>query len=173
MSHDRIYFIIVAAGGGTRFGGDIPKQFRQLAGKTVVCHSIDTFRRYCHRQGLDGTVILVLSPAGKEFWSKREAARYPGVIIADGGSTRAESVCNALGLASEARDGDIIMVHDGARPLMTEALLERLTAAVQNGSKAVVPAIAPTDSLMEKVPRRWSLPCCSVQLSCRADSAGI
>ncbi len=149
-SGNRIYFVIVAAGGGTRFGGDIPKQFRQLAGKTVVCHSIDTFYRFCEKRSIAGTVILVLSPAGKDFWQRQDSCNYPDLLIADGGATRAESVSNSLGLIGPICEGDIIMVHDGARPLITESLLDRLTDAVQVGLKAIVPAIAPTDSLMKK-----------------------
>ncbi len=156
----KIYFIIVAAGGGTRFGGDIPKQFRQLAGKTVVCHSIDTFYRYCKKHGIDGTVILVLSPAGKDFWNAKDAYTYPHIMIADGGDTRAESVSNALKLISSADAESIIMVHDGARPLMSEPLLERLTNAVAEGHTAVVNEIAHTDSLMEKGAGEGACPVC-------------
>lgn len=156
----KIYFIIVAAGGGTRFGGDIPKQFCQLAGKTVVCHSIDTFYRYCEKRGIDGTVILVLSPSGKDFWEKSETGRYPDILIADGGATRAQSVANALSLIPSVCAEDMIMVHDAARPMMSECLLERLAKAVEDGHKAVVPAIAPTDSLMEKSGDETACPVC-------------
>jgi len=160
MPSDKIYFVIVAAGEGTRFGGDIPKQFRQLAGKTVVCHSIDTFYHFCKDKEIDGTIILVLSQAGKDFWNENKSSLYPEVLIANGGVTRAESVYNALKIIPAIGAGDIIMVHDGARPLMTDLLLERLTYAIRDGHKAVVPAIPPTDSLMEKDSDGGARPVC-------------
>lgn len=145
-----IHFIIVAAGGGTRFGGDIPKQFRLLAGKPVLCRSIDTFERFCCHNAISGRVILVLSGSGLHFWRESLSAAYPSVSTVSGGATRAESVANALAEIPDGNGGDIIMVHDGARPLMTENLLERLVRAIDSGCKAVVPAIAPTDSLMKR-----------------------
>ncbi len=151
MAH-RIYFVIVAAGGGTRFGGDIPKQFRQLAGKPVLCHSIDAIKTFCGASEIDVRVILVLSPAGKDFWKSNGADSYPFVEIADGGASRAESVANALAMIESESDyaGSIIMVHDAARPMLSQELLGRLMRACSQDAQAVVPALAPTDSLMEK-----------------------
>ncbi len=158
MQDRKIYFIIVAAGGGTRFGGDIPKQFRQLGGKTVLCHSIDTFTRYCRQTGVSGEIIIVLSQAGKEFWNEHESSAYPGVAIVPGGATRAESVSNAIDTIKDFSEEDIIMVHDGARPLISCNLLRRLSDAVTGGCRAVVPALAPTDSLMEKTDGSGAMP---------------
>lgn len=157
---NKVYFIIVAAGGGTRFGGDIPKQFMYLGDKIVLRHSIDTFQKFCAEDGIEGSIILVLSPAGRILWSKQAVALYPGIRIAEGGPTRAYSVANALSLVEDAAAGDIIMVHDGARPLMTVDLLRRLIGTVRSGNKAVVPAIAPTDSLMQKTEGPFAAPVC-------------
>lgn len=150
MNNDRtVYFIIVAAGGGTRFGGDIPKQFRLLAGKPLLCRSIDSFGKFCNHNNIRGKVILVLSDSGLDFWNNTLSGEYPLVETVKGGATRAESVSKALVEISADNRRDIIMIHDGARPLLTEKLLARLIEAVDNGSRAVVPAITPTDSLMK------------------------
>ncbi len=112
--------IIVAAGRGTRAGGDLPKQWQILAGRPVVAHAIDAFR--CHAQRL----VLVIHPEDRP----RAAALGADVLLVEGGETRDQSVRNAL----EALAGDGIthvLIHDGARPLVPEAVIARVLAALE------------------------------------------
>lgn len=148
VNHDsKIFFVIVAAGSGSRFGSDIPKQFLPLAGRPVLLHAIETVEKVLPQ----AQIILVLSAQGKEYWS--DIARrysYPSPLIALGGDTRTESVRNALEVCRNlgCSDNDIIMVHDGARPLLSEDLLMRMLRAM-NSSKAAIPVVPLTDSIIE------------------------
>ena len=125
--------IIVAAGRGTRAGGAVPKQWQQLAGKPVVAHSILAFA------GLADLVILVIHPDDRAF------AAPLGVRLVEGGATRDASVCNALEHLS-GTGITRVLIHDGARPLVSRTLIRRLIAAL-DGSVAAAPAVPVTDAL--------------------------
>ncbi|MCA3446641.1 MAG: bifunctional 2-C-methyl-D-erythritol 4-phosphate cytidylyltransferase/2-C-methyl-D-erythritol 2,4-cyclodiphosphate synthase [Rhodobacter sp.] len=125
--------IIVAAGRGTRAGGAVPKQWQQLAGKPVVAHSILAFA------GLADLVILVIHPDDMAF------AAPLGVRLVEGGATRDASVRNALEHLS-GTGITRVLIHDGARPLVSRTLIRRLIAAL-DGSVAAAPAVPVTDAL--------------------------
>ena len=127
--------IIVAAGRGTRAGGDLPKQWQTLAGKSVVAHSIAAFA------GLVDQIILVIHPDDHAYAEGLRA----GVQIVEGGSTRDQSVRNAL----EALNGTGItkvLIHDGARPLLSADIIQCLLAALIQ-HKGAAPALRVTDAL--------------------------
>lgn len=123
--------IIVAAGRGSRMGGEVPKQWQILAGKPVVAHALAAFA------GL--RVVLVIHP------EDRARAERLGVELVEGGATRDASV--RAGLEALA-GGDVtrVLVHDGARPLVSRALVERLITALEVRDGAA-PALAVTDAL--------------------------
>ena len=125
-----VWAIVVAAGGGTRFGA--PKQFARLAGATVIDRSLGTVRRI-----VDGVVVVL--PADT-VWKAPD-----GVATAIGGRTRSDSV--RAGLALVPVEADIVLVHDAARPLATAALFRTVIDAVRGGADAVVPAIAVGDTI--------------------------
>ena len=127
--------IIVAAGRGTRAGGDLPKQWQTLAGKSVVAHSIAAFA------DLVDQIILVIHPDDHAYAADLRA----GVQIVEGGSTRDQSVRNAL----EALNGTGItkvLIHDGARPLLSADIIQCLLAALIQ-HKGAAPALRVTDAL--------------------------
>lgn len=137
------YTIIVAAGSGSRFGADIPKQFLELCGRPVVMHTIDAFREAFP----DGEIVLVLAPSMITFWHElctRHGFESPR--IAEGGATRWESVRNAIQSLKDAPAGTTVMVHDGARPLTEPALIRRVASYALNTDGAL-PAISVSDSL--------------------------
>lgn len=148
MAMGTVHFVIVAAGGGSRFGGDIPKQFRLLAGKAVVCHSLDTFASFCSLRGIRFTLTVVLSESGRPYWEKISAGSYSAVNIVPGGASRAHSVYNAVLSLKDATAGDYVFIHDAARPLVSDSIIDALISSCNSGAKAVVPVIEPTDSLM-------------------------
>ncbi|MCH5318666.1 MAG: 2-C-methyl-D-erythritol 4-phosphate cytidylyltransferase [Paramuribaculum sp.] len=136
--------IVVAGGTGSRFGGDLPKQFRLLGERPVLMHTVERIRRW----GRGGEVITVLSPEMRGYWQE-ECRKYgfeAGRIV-DGGATRWHSVRNAL--EAVPKSVKTVSVHDGARPMIDGALMDRLLDAVERGARAVVPAIEPSDSLRE------------------------
>lgn len=143
VSSDKIHIIIVAAGSGSRFGGPLPKQFCDLAGRPVLMHAIDAFR-----QALPGaSMSLVLSESCMQLWQDlclRHGYDSPAVV--PGGSSRYASVCNAL--PSIPDDAGIVMVHDGARPFPPVGHFEDYCRdIIESGFCGVVPAVPVTDSL--------------------------
>jgi 2-C-methyl-D-erythritol 4-phosphate cytidylyltransferase / 2-C-methyl-D-erythritol 2,4-cyclodiphosphate synthase len=123
--------IIVAAGRGTRMGGDVPKQWQLLAGKPVLAHAVAAFA------GLP--VVVVIHP------DDRPRAEKLGVRLVEGGTTRDASVLAGL-RALEGAGIDRVLIHDGARPLVGPALTQRLIAALDSHDGAA-PALAVTDAL--------------------------
>jgi len=117
----RHYAIVPAAGSGSRFGAEMPKQYLPLAGRPLIHHTLSALCR-CP---LIERVWVVLSP-GDSHWP-----RWDWTILGPkletvycGGATRAESVSNGL-LAAEtaAADDDWALVHDAARPCVSQAML--------------------------------------------------
>lgn len=145
--------IIVAAGSGSRFGSELPKQFVTLGGRPVLLHTLSAFRNAF--PGADCTVVL--SPDYVDFFTSacsQFGMALPQIVI--GGDTRAQSVRNALS-AMRFNDGDKVMIHDGARPVVPHDMLRRISDALSGGCEAVIPAIPVTDSL-RLVPQTPSLP---------------
>lgn len=125
--------IIVAAGRGSRAGGEVPKQWQMLAGKPVLAQTLAAFA------GIP--VVLVIHPDDRA----RAESLLPGVRLVHGGATRAESVRNALE-AIEDNGVSRVLIHDGARPLVSAALIRRMLAALDSHA-AAAPAVAVTDAL--------------------------
>jgi 2-C-methyl-D-erythritol 4-phosphate cytidylyltransferase len=135
-----VWTIVVAAGAGTRFGA--PKQFLDLAGVRVVDRSIATAARHS-----DGIVVVTPSEpvAGAAGVSGPDGVEFHSVPGAD---TRAGSV--RRGLFAVPEDATVILVHDAARPLASDALFERVIAAVRGGADAVAPAVPVADTLRRR-----------------------
>ncbi|MBD5362297.1 MAG: 2-C-methyl-D-erythritol 4-phosphate cytidylyltransferase [Bacteroides sp.] len=130
----KILNIVVAAGSGTRFGADRPKQFCLLEGETVVSHAV---RRLWAATGNAPTVVVV-SPGYED--------EVPdGCLVAHGGATRGESVRNAL-RAIEGMTADVILVHDGARPLPSRRSIDCAIEACRTHQGAI-PVVPVIDSL--------------------------
>ena len=137
-----ILVIIVAAGSGSRFGGDLPKQFQPLGGRPLLMHTVESFRSALG----SARIVVVLSAGMRETWENlcREY-KFISPAIVDGGSTRWQSVKNAIDASGS--EADMILVHDGARPLVSGDVIHRVADAVADGMSAVVPGVAVTDSL--------------------------
>ncbi|MDE0803876.1 MAG: 2-C-methyl-D-erythritol 4-phosphate cytidylyltransferase [Acidimicrobiales bacterium] len=125
-----VWVIVVAGGGGTRFGG--AKQFVRLAGRRAIDWSIAAARSVA-----DGVVVVL--PAADI------TADIDVDAVVAGGATRAESV--RRGLAAVPSDTAVVLVHDAARPAATPALFRAVVDAVEDGATGVVPGVAVTDSL--------------------------
>ncbi|MEJ2675993.1 MAG: 2-C-methyl-D-erythritol 4-phosphate cytidylyltransferase [Acidihalobacter sp.] len=114
--------VIPAAGVGRRMGAERPKQYLKLAGRTVIEH---TLKRFLDRPELLGVVVAV--GPDDPYWPTLECAADMRVERVTGGAERADSVCNALSaLADRARGSDWVLVHDAARPCLSEEDLSRL-----------------------------------------------
>ena len=136
------YAIIVAGGSGTRMGSDLPKQFLNLDGKSILRRSIERFA-----EALEGVHIVTVLP--KEhigLWKAlclQENFIVPQILAA-GGITRFHSVKNALAkIPGEA----VVGVHDGVRPFVSADLLRRMYDQVSGGCPALIPVLPCTDTL--------------------------
>lgn len=130
--------LIVAAGRGLRAGADPPKQWRPLAGRAMIEHSIDAFRR---APGI-GPVVLVLHPADMDRRPPYEAA---GLRVVQGGASRTESVRNGLEYLDK-KDVSKVLIHDAARPCLRQNLIAGVIAALDR-APAAAPGLAVTDAL--------------------------
>lgn len=128
----RVWTVVVAAGTGERFGG--PKQFAMLGGRPLVAWAIDAAR------AVSAGVVLVV-PAEHQG---RAGALGADAVVA-GGPSRSASV--RAGLAAVPEDAEVVVVHDGARPLATTALFRAVVAAVEAGADAAVPGLPVADTL--------------------------
>ena len=134
--------IIVAAGSGTRFGADRPKQFLEIGGKPLLIHTLEKFE---HCTSID-EISLILSE--NEIENFRQSLRkFPikklSKIIA-GGKTRAESVRNGL-FALDENKTKIVAVHDGARPFVTpQEIAETIEKAREKGAVCLVGKVTDT-----------------------------
>ena len=133
--------VIVAGGSGTRAGGGELKQFRWVAGKPMLLHSVQTFMARADV----GTVVVVLPSqyAGDPppWLFQCDVDR---LLVSLGGRTRSESVAN--GLDDLPDEAEIVLVHDAARPLVGAATIDRVVSAVRAGRSAIA-ALPVVDTL--------------------------
>ncbi|MDE6268976.1 MAG: 2-C-methyl-D-erythritol 4-phosphate cytidylyltransferase [Muribaculaceae bacterium] len=144
-SFSRVAVVIVAGGTGNRFGASLPKQYCLLDGKPVLAHTLEAFR-----SALPGArIVTVVSREMEDFWRvmcKEALDIDPGELV-HGGSSRWESTGNALDTLDPA-DFDIVLVHDGARPLPSPSLIRAvIEKASDHDVDGAVPAVAVTDTL--------------------------
>ncbi len=142
--------VLLAAGSGTRAGGDLPKQFRMLGDRPVLAWSAGALIAHPRI-----TSLMVVTAPGQEDLAR--AALGPladHVRIVTGGASRRESVRNALEAlaAGDAALPAAVLVHDGARPGLGAAVLDRLIAAIDDGARAAIPVLPVVDTLVTARP---------------------
>jgi len=132
--------IIAAGGRGTRFGGDAPKQMLSLAGRPILQRSVEAFSG-CSRVN---EVIVALPDDLAAAPPDYLRGAGPRVRVVAGGARRQDSVARAFAAASV--DVDLVVIHDAARPLVTEALIAR-TIDAAHASGAAIAALQATDTV--------------------------
>jgi 2-C-methyl-D-erythritol 4-phosphate cytidylyltransferase len=135
--------LLVAAGAGERLGIDRPKAFASLGGRPLLAESLDRLDR-C--PWVDA--IVVAAPVGWEepvILLAEELAATKVVSCVTGGVTRADSVRAAL--ADVPEDALVVLVHDAARPLLDDVVIERLLAPLADGFDGVVPVVPIADTV--------------------------
>ena len=143
--------LIVAAGRGHRVGGPLPKQYRRLAGRTVLGHSV---WRFAEHPRID-RVRVVINPADRLLYDdavQGSEGAEAGKLLAPvaGGATRQESVRNGLESLADFPP-DLVLIHDGARPLVPDAVIDGALDAL-DAHDGALPALAVSDSLKRAVP---------------------
>jgi len=133
--------IILAAGSGSRLGGTVPKQYQSLDDEPLLCHSVRTF---LHCDEIATCIVVV--PRGDIEQARRHLGELADkVTLIEGGVSRQQSASFGLRALRDLAP-DYVHIHDGARPFVTAALLNDLTARVtpENG---VIPALDMVDTL--------------------------
>ena len=128
--------LIVAAGKGERAGGGTPKQWRPLAGKRVIDHTIARFRA----SDVVDSIVVVVSDGDRHHWETLK-----GVHLVTGGADRSGSVRNGL-LALQGSGVSRVLIHDAARACVPVALINTVAAAL-DAHPAAAPGLPGTDAL--------------------------
>jgi len=135
--------VVLGGGAGNRFGATMPKQLLTLGGKTLIEHCVTAFRQ---APGIDD-VLLVMPPSYTEEAAKLVGHQVSAVIT--GGVTRSDSVRNALvHLAGrEVADTTGVLLHDAARPLVTQQIIADCIAALHHHD-AIGTAVPASDTIV-------------------------
>jgi 2-C-methyl-D-erythritol 4-phosphate cytidylyltransferase len=138
-----VWAVLAAAGRGERLGSDRPKAFARLGGRPLLAESLERL------EGSDWIDQIVI--AAPPDWEE------PSILVAEeiaatkvssavrGGDSRSESV--RLALADVPEDAAVVLVHDAARPLLPEDVIERVLAPLSEGWDGVVPALRVSDTV--------------------------
>ena len=135
--------VLVAAGEGRRLGSDRPKAFVALGGRPLLAESLERLER---SDWID-SIVIVAPPGWEEptiLLAEELVASKVGAVVT-GGATRAESV--RAGLEEVGEDAVAIIVHDAARPLVDDAVLERVLGPLAEGWAGVVPGLPVADTV--------------------------
>ena len=127
--------IVVAAGKGTRLGGERPKQFLELGGIPIIIHTLRQFER-CREINEVVVVLPADQTAGFQSLAQRfELKKFSRAV--SGGETRAQSVQRGLATIN---DAEIVAVHDGVRPFVTPQEIDRTVRAAKSIGAAILTA---------------------------------
>jgi len=119
---DALWCVVPAAGRSTRVGGDVPKQYLPITGKTLLLHTLERLATHPRIAGL-----MVALAADDACWPGISALSGKPVLNANGGAERADSVLAGLrALREKVSDSQFILVHDAARPCVAHADISRL-----------------------------------------------
>lgn len=132
--------LIVAAGSGQRFGAERPKQYLDLAGRPILRHTVEAFLH--HPQV--SAVQVVINPAFRDLYETAVAGLALPEPVA-GGASRQDSVRNGLERLAESAP-DLVLIHDAARPLIDEATIGAVIAAL-DAQPAAIAAVPVADTL--------------------------
>jgi 2-C-methyl-D-erythritol 4-phosphate cytidylyltransferase len=135
--------VVPAAGVGKRMNADRPKQYLELAGLTVIEHTLSRLL-----QANVFSAVAVAISAEDPYWPELEIAKHDLIITAPGGKERADSVLSALkSIRDQASDDDWVLVHDAARPCLTTGDIRLLIDTLVNDEVGGILALSSHDTL--------------------------
>lgn len=138
-----VWAVLVAAGRGERFGGDRPKAFANLAGRPLLAESLERLEASAWVEA-----IVVVAPVDWEepvILLAEELGAGSVHAVVPGGESRTESV--RAGLAEVPDEAAVVLVHDAARPLVPDEVVERVVAGLADGWDGTVPALPLADTV--------------------------
>ena len=142
--------LLPAAGGGRRFGGDVPKQYLHVAGKPLIRHALEALLRH---PGIDGVVVALAD--GDPHWPGWTQLCDKPVIACPGGAERADSVLAALHAVPRDVAADaLLLVHDAARPNLHHEDIDRLLEAAHACPDGAILAAPVRDTLKREAAGR-------------------
>jgi 2-C-methyl-D-erythritol 4-phosphate cytidylyltransferase/2-C-methyl-D-erythritol 2,4-cyclodiphosphate synthase len=141
MPSPRTFVLVVAAGSGQRFGGDLPKQYRSLAGKPMLRHSLEAFSAH---PGITG-ILVAIHPGQRDLYDLAASGIAKLLPPVDGGAARQGSVLNGLERLV-AEQPDYVLIHDAARPLIDPDTISRTIEALAQ-HPAILVAVPVVDTI--------------------------
>ena len=140
----RHYALLPAARVGARMGGEHPKQYLAIHGRPMIWHAIRAFEQHA-----DIARIYVVISASDAWWDDYDWSAFAKLrVLRCGGATRADSVLNGLRACAAEVDGEAwMLVHDAARPCLTQALLDKLLGRLDNDPVGGILAAPVADTL--------------------------
>jgi 2-C-methyl-D-erythritol 4-phosphate cytidylyltransferase len=138
-----VWAVVAAAGRGERLEADQPKAFAQLGGRPLLAESLERLEA----SAWIDSIVVVAPPGWEEPVILLAEELGCGKVVASvgGGGSRPASV--RIGLREVAEDAAVILVHDAARPLVSDLVVGRLIAALNEGWDGAVPGLAPSDTV--------------------------
>ena len=137
----RLVAVVLAGGAGTRVGGQLPKQFQRLGGRTMLSYSLQLFAQQPEVEAIAIVAPEPFVPAlSQEYLGRKTDSDPLGKVahIIPGGSTRHLSCLNALRALGEYSHNDRVLFHDADRPFLPKPVLQRLVDAVQTADAATL-----------------------------------
>lgn len=137
--------VIVGAGLGVRYGGDVPKPALKLTGRALLIMSIEAMAA----GGCTDAVVVVNAEVAKQLGASLAALPIPAVRVF-GGASRQESVYNGLKAVRDdprLSKAQIVLIHDAVRPMVPANVVADVITAVREGAEAVAPAVVVSDSI--------------------------
>jgi len=142
----RLWIFIANAGAGERMGAPVPKQYLEVNGRPLLCHTLDAWLAYAGECGAAGIAVGVAD--GDGWWEKIKKNYPPSITESPGGATRMETVWNGLQtLAGRAGGDDWVLVHDAVRPCVPRGDIARLAEAVDEGGEGAALGCLIADSV--------------------------
>jgi 2-C-methyl-D-erythritol 4-phosphate cytidylyltransferase len=138
-----VWAVLAAAGRGERLGSDRPKAFARLGGRPLLAESLERLEE----SGWIDAIVIAAPPDWEEpsILVAEEIAATKVSSAVTGGQSRSESV--RLALAEVPEEAAVVLVHDAARPVLPEEVIERVLAPLSEGWDGVVPALPLADTV--------------------------
>ncbi len=140
------YAIILSGGSGTRLGASIPKQYLTAGGRPIISYCLEIFANH---SDIDGLVVV----AAKEWHGsiKDEMSKISNktLLFAEPGETRQLSIFNGLNALKNYGDDDWVIIHDAARPLVSDKLISDCLSARDAGFDGSMPVIPVKDTIYQ------------------------
>lgn len=138
-----IWAIVPAAGRSARFGGEVPKQYLDVAGQPLIAHTLQALLAH---PSVEGAVVVLAE--GDTHWPGWQAIADKPLLTCIGGSERADSVLAGLAaLPDSVRPDDFVLVHDAARPNLGHEDLDQLLNRGRNDPVGAILAAPVRDTL--------------------------